>query len=49
MVLTAVIITVSFLVWAEIIPIRKWYYATRARAMGGWTRFWIEVLDFLFA
>lgn len=48
MVLTVIIITIGFLAWVEIIPVRKWYYTTRAKVIGGWTRFWIEVLDFLF-
>ena len=37
---------VAFLVWVEVIPIRRWYFEARIRIAGICTRLCIEVLDF---
>ena len=38
---------VVFLVWLEIIPIRKWYYIVRAKVVCLFINFCLELVDLL--
>lgn len=42
-----VLAVLVFLVWAEVIPLRKSFYAIRIKAIGVKSRFLVEFLDCL--
>ena len=46
-ILLIVLAVLVFLVWAEAIPLRKWFYAFRIKAIGIKSRFLVEFLDCL--
>lgn len=37
---------VVFLIWAEVIPVRKWCFEVRILLVGAFTRLCINILDF---
>lgn len=37
----------AFLIWVEIIPVRKWVYEIRVKTIGVKSRCWIEFISFL--
>lgn len=46
-ILLIILAVLIFLVWAEVIPLRKWFYATRIKAIGIKSRCLVEFLDCL--
>lgn len=46
-ILLIVLAVLVFLVWAEAIPLKKWFYAFRIKVIGMKSRFLVELLDCL--